>query len=177
VVGDASVSTPNGLERLALILHWNGRACEQVPTPNPAPSTMPASSVSNILAAVSGSSSRDVWAVGQYYLWANGIRGSRALVLHWDAWAVGGMNRRGAQHALAERWNGARWSAVRTTGPHLAGVSALAASGSYAGPGMVMHWNGHVWTVATKLTTRHGLAAVAEVSPADVWAVGGQFTH
>lgn len=83
------------------------------------------------------------------------------------------MNRRGAQHALAERWNGARWSAVRTTGPHLAGVSALAASGSYAGPGRVMHWNGHVWTVATKLTTRHGLAAVAEVAPADVWAVGG----
>jgi hypothetical protein len=211
-VGDASVSTANGLERLALTLHWNGRAWKQVPTPNPAPSTMPASSVSNLLAAVSGSSSRDVWAVGQYYLWANGIRGSRALALRWDgsrwklvpdpalvaghvsflygvaapspkgAWAVGGMNRRGGQHALAERWNGERWSVVRTTGSHLAGVSALAANdawaagGSYAGPGRMMHWNGHVWTVATKLATRHSLAAVAEVSPTDVWAVGGQFT-
>ncbi len=43
-VGDASVSTANGFERLALTLHWNGVAWRQVPTPNPAPSTMPASS-------------------------------------------------------------------------------------------------------------------------------------
>lgn len=212
-VGNASVFTANGLERLALTLHWNGRSWKQVPTPNPAPSTMPASSVSNILAAVAGSSSRDVWAVGQYYLRANGARGSRALVLHWDgtrwklvpspstvaghvsflygvaapsaagAWAVGGINRHNAQHALALRWNGDRWSVVRINGPRLAGVSALAANdawaagGSYAGPGRVMHWNGHVWTLATKLDTRHGLLAVAEVSPSDVWAVGGQFKH
>lgn len=212
-VGEASVSTANGYERLALTLHWNGTAWKQVPTPNPAPSTMPASSVSNILAAVAGSSGRDVWAVGQYYLWANGIRGSRALVLHWDgsswklvpspstvaghvsflngvavpsatgAWAVGGVNKHGARHALAERWNGQRWSLVRTTGPALRGVSALAANdawavgGAYAGRGEVMHWNGHVWTVATKLDTGHGLGAVAEVSPADVWAAGELLKH
>jgi hypothetical protein len=212
-VGDASVSTANGFERLALTLHWNGRAWKQVPTPNPAPSTMAAIHVSNSLYAVSGSSSRDVWAVGQYNLWANGTRGSRALVLHWDgtrwklvpspsivaghvsflygvtapsatgAWAVGGANRHNAQHALAERWNGERWSVVSISGPRLAGVSALApndawaAGGSYAGPGRIMHWNGHVWTLAMKLGTRQGLLAVAELSPTDVWAVGGQFTH
>jgi hypothetical protein len=211
-VGAASVSTPQGFERLALTLHWNGRAWKQVPTPNPAPTT-PVMHVGNGLSAVSGSSSRDVWAVGQYNLWANGIHGSRALVLHWDgarwklvpspsivaghvswlngvaapsatgAWAVGGVNNHNARHALVERWNGQRWSVVRINSPVLSGASALApndawaAGGSYAGPGRIMHWNGHLWTLATKLGTRHSLAAVAEVSPTDVWAVGGQFTH
>jgi len=212
-VGDASVSTSRGLERLALTLHWNGKKWKQVPTPNPAPSTMPASSVSNILSAVAGSSSHDVWAVGQYYVWANGVRGSRALVLHWDghrwtqvpsptfvaghvsflygvaapsatgAWAVGGINRNGAQRALAERWNGQRWSVVRVTGPRLVGVSALgandawAAGGPYGSGGRVMHWHGHVWTVATKLGSNRGLGALAEFSPTDVWAVGPLVKH
>ena len=98
--------------------------------------------------------------------------------------ATGGINRHNAQHALSERWNGARWSVVRVNGPHLAGVSALAAndawaaagSGSSAGAGRIMHWNGHLWTLATKLDSRRGLGAVAEVSPTDVWAVGGHFT-
>jgi hypothetical protein len=212
-VGAASVSTANGFERLALALHWNGKAWKQVPTPNPAPSTMAATHVSNVLSAVSGSSSRDVWAVGQYNLWQGGTRGSRALVLHWNgkswklvpspsivaghvswlngvaapsatgAWAVGGVNNHNARHALAERWNGQRWSVVRINSPVLSGASALAANdawaagGSYAGPGRIMRWNGHLWTLATKLDPRHSLAAVAEVSPTDVWAVGGRFTH
>src|SRR5581483_4235535 len=129
-VGDASVSTASGVERLALTLHWNGKTWTQVPTPNPAPSTMAATHVSNALSAVSGSSSHDVWAVGQYNLWSAGVRGARALLLHWDgsswklvpspstvagrvsflngvaapsatgAWAVGGGNRHNARHAL-----------------------------------------------------------------------------
>lgn len=212
-VGDVSVSTANGFERLALTLHWNGAAWTQVPTPNPAPATMPAASLANILAAVAGSSSGDVWAVGSYYLWANGVRGTRSLVLHWDgtrwtqvstpdpltpghagsldgvsapsatgAWAVGWVNRHGARHALAERWNGERWSIVHTTGAALGGVSALAANDAWAagapdGGGVVTHWNGHVWTVAVKLDRRRGLSAVAEVSPTDVWAVGGLIKH
>jgi hypothetical protein len=153
-----------------------------------------------------------VWAVGQYYLETNGIRGSRALVLHWNGsrwkrvpnpdvvarnvsllygvaarsatgvWAVGSTNRHGAQHALAERWNGKRWNVVRTPGPRLAGVSALAADDIWAaggpdGSGDVMRWNGSAWTVATKLDRKHGLGAVAEISPTDVWAVGGRFTY
>jgi hypothetical protein len=101
------------------------------------------------------------------------------------AWAVGGINRHNAQHALAVRWNGGRWRVVRVNGPRLAGVSALAAddawaaagSGFYAAPGRIMHWNGHLWSLATKLDSRLGLAAVAEISPTDVWAVGGRFKH
>jgi hypothetical protein len=214
-VGDASVLTSSGYERLALTLHWNGRNWKQVASPNPAPSAMDVTHVGNLLYAVSGSSSRDVWAVGQYNLSTNSIHGSRALLLHWDgkqwkpapnpslvaghvsflsgvaapsatsAWAVGGINRRNAAHALAVRWNGARWSVVRVNGPRLLGVSALAAndawavagSGLSAGAGRVMHWNGHLWTLATKLDSRRGLGAVAEVTPTDVWAVGGHLKH
>ena len=212
-VGDASVRTASGFERLALTLHWDGTAWTQVPAPNPAPATMPPGSFDNSLAAVAGSSPGDVWAVGSYYLWANGVRGTRSLVLHWDgthwaqaptpdpltpghagsldgvaapsatgAWAVGWVNRHGGRHALAERWNGERWSIVHTTSAALSGVSALAADDAWAagGPnsgGVMTHWNGHFWTVVTKLDSRRGLAAVAEVSPTDVWAVGGLIRH
>lgn len=211
-VGQVSVSTPNGFERLALTLHWNGKAWKQVATPNPAAPATPAANVDNSLAAVAGSSSRSVWAVGQYYLQTNTIRGSRALVLHWNGrswkwipnpdavaqhvsllngvaapsahgvWAVGSINRHNAQHALAERWDGKRWTVVHASGPRLGGVSALApddawAAGGSDGPGRIMHWNGSAWVLATKLRTKQGLAAVAEVSPTDVWAVGGRFTY
>jgi hypothetical protein len=211
-VGYAGVVTSKGLERLTLTLHWNGTAWKRVTSPNPATYTTPAGSVDNALTAVAGSSSRSVWAVGQYYLQANGIHGSRALTLHWngsrwkvlpnptlaarhpsylngvtapstnDVSAVGSANRHGAQHALAERWNGERWIVVGTTGPRLAGVSSVAADDAWAaggpdGPGEVMHWNGSAWTVATKLEKSGGLDAVAEVSPTDVWAVGGHFKH
>jgi hypothetical protein len=211
-VGQASVSTPKGFEQLALTLHWNGKTWKQVPTPDPAAPATPALSVDNSLASVAGSSPRNVWAVGQYYLRTNDIRGSRALVLHWNGsrwtrvpnpalvsanvsllngvsalsatgvWAVGSTNRHGAQHALVESWNGKRWKAVRVPGPRLAGVSALGADDAWAaggpdGSGEVMHWNGSAWTLATKVDKKHGLAAVAEISPTDVWAVGGRYQY
>jgi hypothetical protein len=40
-----------------------------------------------------------------------------------------------------------------------------------------MYWNGNAWTVKTKLDKSGELVAVAEVSPTDVWAVGGLITH
>jgi hypothetical protein len=40
-----------------------------------------------------------------------------------------------------------------------------------------MQWNGTEWTVKTKLDKRRGLLALAEVSPTDVWAVGGLVKH
>jgi hypothetical protein len=211
-VGYAGVVTANGLERLTLTLHWNGTAWKRVTSPNPATFTTPAGSVDNALTAVAGSSSRSVWAVGQYYLQANGTHGSRALTLHWNgsSWkvvpnpdlvaqhpsylygvtapsangvsTVGSINRNGAQHALAERWNGKGWSVTHTPGPRLTGVSGLATNDAWAaggpdGPGRVMHWNGNAWTVSTKLARSDGLNAVAEVSPTDVWAVGGRVKH
>jgi hypothetical protein len=170
-------------------------------------------SFNDTLAAVAGSSARDVWAVGQYYVAANGTRGSRSLVLHWDGsrwkqvptadpltpghasylygvaaptsrgvWAVGTVNRHGAGHALSEFWNGARWRIVHTVGPPLAGVAALCADDAWAAGGRsggadVMQWNGSAWTVNAKLDKSRELVAVAEVSPTDVWAVGGLVKH
>ena len=211
-VGYAGVVTARGLERLTLTLHWNGTAWKRVPSPNPATYTTPAGSVDNALTAVAGGSSLSVWAVGQYYLQANGIHGSRALVLHWNGsrWRVvpnpslvahhpsylygvtapstngvsivGSINRNDAQHALAEHWNGKGWSVAHTSGPRLTGVSGLAKNDAWAaggpdGPGDVLHWNGSAWSVSTKLDKSDGLDAVVEVSPTDVWAVGGHIRH
>jgi hypothetical protein len=209
-VGETGVSTPTGGGLRTLTIHWNGKAWKRVPSPNPTTSMTSSANFNDTLAAVAGSSARDVWAVGQYYVTANGTRGSRSLVLHWDGsswkqvltpdpltpghasslngvaapsargvWAVGSVNRRGAGHALTEFWNGARWRIVHTVGAPLAGVSALGADDAWAagsGGGVVadvMYWNGNAWTVKTKLDPSGELVAVAEVSPTDVWGVGG----
>ena len=212
-VGETGVSTATGGGLRTLTLHWNGRAWKRVPSPNPTTRMTSSASFNDTLAAVAGSSSRDVWAVGQYYVKTNGTRGSRSLVLHWDGsrwkqvptpdpltpghasyllgvaapsatgvWAVGRVNRHGAGHALVEFWNGARWRIVHTAGPPLTGVSAVGADDAWAaggpsGGGDVVHWNGRAWTVATKLDRSRELVAVAQVSPTDVWAVGGLVKH
>jgi len=212
-VGETGVSTATGGGLRTVTIHWNGKAWKRVPSPNPTRMTSASASFNDTLAAVSGTSARNVWAVGQYYVDANGTRGSRSLVLHWNGsrwkqdptpdpltpghasylsgvsapsatgvWAVGSVNRHGAAHALAEFWNGASWRIVHTTGPWLVGVSALGAADAWAvggrdGGGDVMHWKGSAWTVATKLDKRRGLLASAEVSPTDVWAVGGLVKH
>lgn len=212
-VGETGFSTATGGGLRTLTIHWNGKAWKRVPSPNPTTSMTSSASFNDTLAAVAGSSARDVWAVGQYYVAANGTRGSRSLVLHWDGsrwkqvptadpltpghasylygvaaptsrgvWAIGTVNRHGAGHALSEFWNGARWRIVHTVGPPLAGVAALAAddawsAGGRSGGGDVMQWNGSAWTVKTKLDKSRELVAVAEVSPTDVWAVGGLVKH
>lgn len=210
-VGETGVSTATGGGLRTVTIHWNGKAWKRVPSPNPTSATT--ANFNDTLAAVAGTSARNVWAVGQYHLDANGTRGSRSLVLHWDGgrwkqvhtpdpltpghasylssvtapsatgvWAVGTVNRHGAGHALAEFWNGTRWGIVQTSGPPLTGVSALGAADAWAAGGRdsggdVMHWNSRTWTAGTKLDKRRGLLAIAEVSPTDVWAVGGLVKH
>jgi hypothetical protein len=212
-VGETGVSTPTGGGLRTLTIHWNGKAWKRMPSPNPTTEMTSSASFNDTLAGVAGSSARDVWAVGQYYVTANGTRGSRSLVLHWDGrrwkqvhtpdpltrghasylsgvaapsatgvWAVGRVNRHGAGHALAELWNGERWRIVHPVGAPLAGVSALGADDAWAvggvsGGGYVTHWNGSAWNLATKLDKSRELMAVAEVSPTDVWAVGGLVKH
>lgn len=210
-VGETGVSTATGGGLRTVTIHWNGKAWKQVPSPNPTGAK--SANFSDTLAAVAGTSARNVWAVGQYHLDANGTRGSRSLVLHWNGrrwkqvqtpdpltpghasylsgvaapsaagvWAVGTVNRHGAGHALAEFWNGAQWKIVHTTGPPFTAVSALGATDAWAAGGRdsggdVMRWNSGAWTVGTKLDQRRGLLAIAEVSPTDVWAVGGLVKH
>lgn len=208
-VGETGVT--GGLRTLTI--HWNGTAWKRVPSPNPTTRMTSSPSFNDTLASVAGSSARNVWAVGQYYVRVNGTRGSRSLVLHWDGrrwkqvltpdpltpghasylyavaapsakgvWAVGSVNRHRGGRALAELWNGKRWRIVPTIGAPLTGVAARSANDAWAvggrsGGGYVRHWNGSAWAVATKLDSSHQLLAVAEVSPTDVWAVGGLVKH
>ncbi len=135
-----------------LALHWDGSRWKQVPAPDPGGPTH-----RSFLSGVAAPSATGVWAVGTF-------------------------GRNGAQHALAERWDGTRWRVLTAAGGSpRAGVSALSADDAWTVGGLdrgdVTHWNGTAWTVQTKLDHLYGLTAVAEVSPTDVWAVGVQFTY
>jgi hypothetical protein len=107
-----------------------------------------------------------------------------------DAWAVGSGNAEDYT-ALAEQWNGSRWSAVPTTdlgapgevSTPLYGVGGTgpddvwAVGGDSGSPtgGLIAHWNGTSWSLAAPVSgepTRSTLLAVSADSPSDAWAVG-----
>jgi hypothetical protein len=135
-----------------LIEHWNGRRWAIVPTPT----VSSAQGVTNdILFSISGNRPDDVWAVGSWGSVPGGYggKGDHPLALHWDghrwarvatpaigrralfygvlaragrAWAVGDRGLQPHQHALIERWNGARWEiASSPRGSSLAALSAV----------------------------------------------------
>jgi hypothetical protein len=132
-------------------------SCEQVASPNPFGD-------SNQLYAVSGSSSQDVWAVGQGY-------------------TLGTTNQ-----TLIEHWDGARWSVVPSPnqGDHsnfLYGVAAVSSTDAWAvgytsdganSKALIEHWDGAEWTIvpAPDPGTGQALSAVTAISATDVWAVG-----
>jgi hypothetical protein len=117
-----------------LIEHWNGRRWTIVRSPNVSSAR---GAINDILFAISGSRSDDVWAVGSWGTTGGyGGRGDHALALHWNgrvwslvrtppitersvltgvatrdgqAWAVGN---RGESHTLIEHWNERRWTIV-----------------------------------------------------------------
>jgi hypothetical protein len=189
-----------------LILHWNGLAWIQTPSPG-----------AGQLFGVWGSRADDVWAVGE----------SGALI-HWDgrSWsAVSGPPRVGISAIwgtspddvwafgsdgvglAALRWNGETW-----TNTELLDASTLGASAQNAGPGAAwgsgpediwvgvndseplnggpsntlrpffIHWDGHVWSVDSTLdaSTAAALQGFGDIwgnGPSDVWAVGGSAVH
>src|SRR5215472_15369016 len=114
-----------------LILHWNGTAWSQVPSPNPG-----GPSVLNELLDVAATSASNAWAVG-YYINGSGLR------------------------TLIEHWNGTGWTQVRSPSPGapvnaLAGVASSSATSAWAvgdyetsslGPSLTLveHWNGTRW--------------------------------
>jgi hypothetical protein len=148
-VGAMSTSTDGSR---TLILHWNGTAWSQVPSPNP-------SSHNNGLGNVTAVSATDAWAVGSY---GNESHGKlRTLILHWNgtawskvkspdpgsanpremnvlygisansstsAWAVGYVSNEAVSQApstLTLRWNGTAWSRVKSPGPTPDGFNGL----------------------------------------------------
>lgn len=210
-VGETGVSTATGGGLRTVTIHWDGKAWKQVPSPNPTGATsanfddtlagVAGTSARNVWAvgqyhpdANGTRSSRSLVLHWDGRRWNQvrtpdpltpGHASSLSGVAAGSAtgvWAVGGVNRHGAGHALAEFWNGAKWRIVHTVGSPLTGVSALGAADAWAAGGRdsggdVMQWNGTAWTVKTKLDQRRGLLALAEVSPTDVWAVGGLVKH
>ncbi len=163
-VGDYSSTTDNNVDH-TLIEHWNGTAWSLITSPN-------AGTMSNQLLAVSGDSTSDVWAVGDFAT-SSTAEGNRTLIEH---------------------WNGTAWSVVNSPnasseGDNLTGVAAISVSNVWAvgwfennGESEILplieHWNGIVWSVVTRVPTNSDttfLNAITAVSATDIWAVGKSF--
>jgi len=158
-------STPVGAGNRTLILHWNGAAWAQVPSPNPAGGTL-----SNGLSDVVALSASRAWAVGSY---GTSPTASRTLIV---------------------RWNGAHWQKVPSPNRgslinELGGVAATSATSAWAvgeyrnaqdplaEHTLIEHWNGSSWKVqaSPNLGGAAGISVVAGVaatSATNAWATG-----
>jgi len=164
-----------------LIVHWNGRAWSHVSSPAPAGDSS--------LASVDASSTSDAWAVGSgpgtLALRWNGHKwttvkspsprapggfsflSGMTVLPNGSAWAVGGActgcaTTSSHYRTLILRWNGSRWSIVKSPDPnpgwdYLEGVSAVSskdawavgtdcATGCPASQMLIMRWNGTSWS-------------------------------
>ncbi len=140
-------SSGSGSSTQSLILHWDGSAWSQVPSPNYSGSS------TTYLYAVAARASNDAWAVGSTTL---ATTGGAMVIAHWngtswdlvatppsgsnqnmltgvaalsanDAWAVGHYYLNSRFHTLLEHWDGSTWSIV--PGPNLgAGVDGYVQS-------------------------------------------------
>jgi hypothetical protein len=159
---------PTGsLRQMPVILHWDGRAWRQVPSPVPSGA---------FLSFVSVTSSANAWVVGSYFASANRSPAStRPIALH---------------------WNGSAWRRVPLPVPagaaaELTGVSATSASNAWAvggfassgtdpAAGFVLHWDGSSWSqVPSAPASAGGPVAVAATATDYAWladsATGSEF--
>ena len=122
-----------------LILHWNGKAWKQVPSPNPRTS---------------------------YGLWDDQLNGVAATSTS-NAWAVGtedipGVSATSGSYTMILRWNGKAWKRVHSPNPFcstcdsLYGVAATSTRSAWAvgtvnvgGEVMILRWNGKRWANST----------------------------
>jgi PKD repeat protein len=135
-----------------LILHWDGTQWSVTPSPN-----LPGE---NFLYGVSGTSARDVWAVG----WAWDGIASRQIFLHWDGFSWSQVEGPGGPTAC-----------VGCTGDVLAmGPDDVWAVGSTLG-----HWDGTGWTLVPnpEVPGAIGIAmrSLARIGSCDAWSVGSSF--
>lgn len=151
-------SNPNESAR-TLVEHWDGQNWSVIPSPN-------AEMGSSFLADVSGISSNDIWAVGNWHTVSE-------------------------THVLIEHWDGTSWSIVPASedlgDTSLTGVTAISANdvwavGNYGtGPNsprhpFILHWDGTNWERFPVLEPNppYGfLSDIVQVTPDDIWAVGG----
>jgi len=166
VISAHDIWVAGGDKHRTLAEHWDGSKWTIVPTPN----AFKDRTRNSGLFAVSGSSSSNVWAVGEYQSGADSLDTS-TLVEHWDGarWQLQ-PSPNGPPGAQGERGLSAIAALSRT--------SALAV-GSY-GAGTVLplteRWDGVRWaTVPNKLqpgVTFAYLTSVAAVDPRYAWAIG-----
>ena len=144
-----------------LILHWNGEAWQQTPSPNMGADQ----GLGSALLGVEASADRPVLAVGD-----------------------GNDCGCGPGTPLVERWNGHTWGEDSTSQKDsidLSGVAALptgrawavgqAGSGDSATNGVILEWNGSAWTsvpVPGLESQVGGLSGIAASSRSNAWAVG-----
>jgi hypothetical protein len=138
----------------ALILHWDGTAWRQVPSPHLRIS---------LLSSVAAVAPASAWAVGE-----TGA-GPATLTLHWDgrAWKRIPSPDPAGRSALA---------GVAATSLHDAW--AVGVMGGYPAPRpaatLILHWNGDAWSRVPSPAPpgNSTLTGVTAISPADAWAVG-----
>jgi hypothetical protein len=142
----------------------SGGVWEQVSSPDPG-----GSGNGNFLNAVTITSAKDAWAVGDY-----------STSPH-----------KGSLRTLIEQWNGVAWHQVPSSSAInsvLNGVSATSATnawavgtyddGQFVDQTLIEHWNGKTWSRVPSpdpsgAAQSSTLTAVAASSPSDAWAVGG----
>jgi hypothetical protein len=144
----------------SLIVHWNGTAWKQVPSPSP-------SDTANFLNGVAATSASNAWAVGSFITSVN--LGGQPLIAH---------------------WNGSAWKHMAGPNPGdcfacpLYGVAATSASDAWAvgytditgnSQSLIVHWNGTAWKRVPSpdpSPSSDVLYGAAATSASDAWAVG-----
>jgi hypothetical protein len=145
-----------------LILHWNGVAWKQVPSPSPGNGSA--------LSSVTAVSSTSAWAVGcTAFCFLHSVA-PQTVILHWNGtdWAQvpsPAQARIGALSGVAATSAGDVW-AVGCAG-HCFGPMATTRT-------MIVHWNGTAWkyVASPSPASNSVLAAVTATSASDTWAVG-----
>lgn len=150
-----SVWLVGSLSSRTLVMHWNGTSWSRVASPNVA-------GQANFLSAISASSARNAWAVGDSC--PTDSEGCVPLTLP---------------------WNGTAWSTVASPaigGASLHSVQTLSAGDAWAVghdcvtgcyTPLVLHWNGTSWSqVSLPTSTAGGLSAVTASSASRGFAVG-----
>jgi hypothetical protein len=156
-VGDYS-TRPGGITpNKTLILHWNGRAWRQVPSPSPG-------SFIDELNAVRRVSATSIWAVGMY---AGPDTHDKSLILHWNgrAWSRVPSPNPGRLNNSLDGLAAASARSVWTT-------ELYNSSSGIAGTSLILHWNGRTWSRAAAGPAGSELIDVSASSATNAWAVG-----
>jgi hypothetical protein len=143
----------------ALILHWDGTAWTQVPTPP---------QVSVTLSGVAATSASDAWAVGKSHLFGH----TQTYILHWDGtnWThVPSPNPKPGGDVEAV-------TALSPTDAWATGANLYKSDCNPKCRTLTEHWDGTAWTIVPSPNppslSLNFLLGVAGTASNDVWAVG-----